>query len=69
MTGMGIFIIQLICAGIWLKYFIYGPLEWLWRALTFMTFDIPFRREVIPAQKLTLDIVPAVTDKIMQNKN
>ncbi len=30
---------QLILSNIWLKYFNYGPLEWLWRCLTF--FKLP----------------------------
>jgi uncharacterized protein len=28
----------------WLRRFHYGPLEWAWRALTYWTRDIPFRR-------------------------
>jgi uncharacterized protein len=31
----GIWIFQLICSPIWLKYFQYGPAEWLWRSLTY----------------------------------
>ncbi|MGK0253912.1 MAG: hypothetical protein ACI9OE_001394, partial [Mariniflexile sp.] len=30
-----IWIIQLIFSPIWLKYFLYGPAEWLWRSLTY----------------------------------
>ena len=38
-----IWIIQLIVSPIWLRYFVFGPLEWLWRSLTYMQWE-PFRR-------------------------
>jgi len=31
----GIWIFQLITSPIWLKYFLYGPFEWVWRSLTY----------------------------------
>lgn len=31
----GIWIFQLIFSPIWLKYFYYGPAEWIWRSLTY----------------------------------
>ena len=31
-----IWIFQLIVSPLWLKYFRYGPVEWLWRTLTYM---------------------------------
>ncbi len=31
-------------AHAWLRRYHYGPLEWVWRALTYWTHDIPFRR-------------------------
>ena len=30
-----IFLIQIIVSTIWLKYFEFGPVEWLWRSLTY----------------------------------
>jgi uncharacterized protein len=30
-----IYVIQVLLAKIWLKYFAFGPLEWLWRSLTY----------------------------------
>ncbi len=30
-----IWIVQLTISTIWLKYFQFGPLEWLWRSLTY----------------------------------
>ncbi|MFZ9003243.1 MAG: DUF418 domain-containing protein [Robiginitalea sp.] len=32
---LGIWLFQLITSPIWLKYFRFGPLEWLWRSLTY----------------------------------
>lgn len=33
--GVAFFIIQIILSTIWLKYFNYGPVEWLWRSATY----------------------------------
>jgi uncharacterized protein len=33
--GIAVFIIQIILSTIWLKYFNYGPVEWLWRSATY----------------------------------
>lgn len=33
---VGIWALQLIWSPIWLKYFRFGPAEWLWRSLTYM---------------------------------
>ncbi|MDP3471629.1 MAG: DUF418 domain-containing protein, partial [Algoriphagus sp.] len=38
-----IWIFQLILSPIWLRYFHYGPLEWLWRNLSYMKVH-PFRK-------------------------
>jgi uncharacterized protein len=32
---LGIWIFQLIASPIWLKYFLYGPMEWVWRSLSY----------------------------------
>ena len=34
-----VFIVQMIYSPIWLKYFKYGPFEWLWRSLTYWKFQ------------------------------
>lgn len=39
-----IWILQLIVSPIWLRYFYFGPLEWLWRSLTYWRIQ-PMRRE------------------------
>ena len=41
--GIGFFIIQIIISTIWLKYFNYGPLEWLWRSATYRKWQ-PMRK-------------------------
>ncbi|MEL6975124.1 MAG: DUF418 domain-containing protein [Bacteroidota bacterium] len=33
--AIGIIIVQMALSKLWLKHFKYGPLEWLWRSLTF----------------------------------
>ena len=40
---------QLFLSPIWLRYFLFGPLEWLWRSLTYWQRE-PFRRDPAPAQ-------------------
>ncbi|MDZ4807804.1 MAG: DUF418 domain-containing protein [Bacteroidota bacterium] len=42
--GIGVFIIQIILSSIWLKYFNYGPLEWLWRSATYKKWQ-PMRKK------------------------
>jgi len=35
---------QLIVSPLWLRYFLFGPFEWLWRSLTYLRFQ-PIRRK------------------------
>jgi uncharacterized protein len=37
--GIGFFIIQIMYSTIWLKYFNFGPVEWLWRSATYNTWQ------------------------------
>jgi uncharacterized protein len=39
----GIWAVQLVVSPLWLTYFYFGPLEWLWRSLTYWKRQ-PFRR-------------------------
>ena len=41
--GIIVFIIQVIISTAWLKYFNYGPVEWLWRSATYKKWQ-PFRK-------------------------
>lgn len=36
LIGQGIFALQVVFSNIWLRYFRYGPLEWLWRSGTYL---------------------------------
>jgi len=41
--GIVIYILQIIFSKYWLKSYLYGPLEWLWRSGTYMKFQ-PFKK-------------------------
>lgn len=36
--AIGIFVIQVVLSKLWLRYFEFGPLEWVWRQLTYGKF-------------------------------
>jgi uncharacterized protein len=40
---LGIWIFQLILSPLWLRYFYFGPAEWLWRKLSYLN-NPPFRK-------------------------
>jgi uncharacterized protein len=42
--GLLIYIVQWALSYVWLKYYLYGPLEWLWRTGTYMSRQ-PFTRK------------------------
>tara|TARA_B110001452_G_C15205913_1_gene418359 strand:- start:267 stop:1484 length:1218 start_codon:yes stop_codon:yes gene_type:complete len=42
---IGIWTLQLVLAPLWLEKYRFGPLEWLWRSLTYMSIQ-PMRREL-----------------------
>jgi uncharacterized protein len=35
LTALAIFLFQIAVSALWLKYFSYGPMEWIWRQLTY----------------------------------
>ena len=41
--GIAVFIVQIILSTAWLKYFNYGPVEWLWRSATYKKWQV-FRK-------------------------
>lgn len=45
LVALAIWIVQLLGSPLWLHYFRFGPLEWLWRSLTYWKWQ-PFRRRV-----------------------
>ena len=46
-AGVIFFTLQVCFAHWWLKRFHYGPLEWLWRAGTYLTLNVPFKRKPV----------------------
>ncbi len=42
--GIVIYAVQIICSKYWLKKYLYGPLEWLWRSGTYLKLQ-PFRKK------------------------
>lgn len=43
LLGIALWIMQIFIAVWWFKNFRYGPLEWLWRAGTYTTWNVPFK--------------------------
>lgn len=43
LLGLAIYAIQIIISKYWLKYFLYGPFEWLWRSATYLKIQ-PFKK-------------------------
>jgi len=43
--GVGFFILQIIISTIWLKYFNYGPVEWLWRSATYKKWQTMIKKQ------------------------
>ncbi|HEX8250335.1 MAG TPA: DUF418 domain-containing protein [Pyrinomonadaceae bacterium] len=35
LLALGVFLFQILLSAVWLKYFRYGPVEWIWRQLTY----------------------------------
>jgi uncharacterized protein len=49
---IGIWVLQLVVSPLWLRYFYFGPLEWVWRSLTYWGRQ-PFRRAAAGPARLT----------------
>lgn len=43
LLGIVLWIMQILIAIWWFKHYRYGPLEWLWRAGTYTTWNVPFK--------------------------
>lgn len=41
--GLVIYALQIVFSKLWMKYYLYGPLEWLWRSVTYLKWQ-PFRK-------------------------
>lgn len=44
LLGIALWIAQILLAIWWFRHFRYGPLEWLWRAGTYTTWKVPFKK-------------------------
>ncbi|MGL1888359.1 MAG: DUF418 domain-containing protein [Reichenbachiella sp.] len=42
--GLVLFLIQVLIGSEWLKKYKYGPLEWVWRAMTLRNFNLPLKK-------------------------
>jgi uncharacterized protein len=49
-TVLAIWVTQLVVSLFWLRHFRFGPLEWLWRSLTYWKLQ-PFRRSALSARQ------------------
>ena len=46
LTALAIFLFQILLSALWLKYFNYGPMEWIWRQLTYrQRLDLRIKRQ------------------------
>ncbi len=45
LLGLVAFVVQVIFAHLWFRRFLYGPVEWCWRAATYLTVKVPFVRK------------------------
>lgn len=46
LIALGIFAAQIFLSALWLKYFAYGPMEWIWRQLTYrQRLDLRLKRQ------------------------
>ena len=43
LTALGVFVLQVLASTLWLRFFQFGPLEWIWRQLTYRQ-RLPLRR-------------------------
>jgi uncharacterized protein len=43
---LAVWTLQLVISPIWLQHFLFGPLEWLWRSLTYLQWE-PLRRSPV----------------------
>ncbi len=52
--ALGVFIFQIFISTAWLRFFNYGPLEWLWRSATYGRWQkmLKHKKENLPAQEV-----------------
>lgn len=50
-VALAIWVVQLLLSPVWLRSYVFGPLEWLWRSLTYWRLQ-PMRRKASPTMEL-----------------
>lgn len=50
LLALGIYAVQLIVSPLWLRRFAFGPLEWIWRRLTYGPIQLSITPPPLPAQ-------------------
>lgn len=58
--GVGLWVVQLALSGLWLRWFVIGPVEWAWRSLTWGKVEPLRRRSVVPSQHPPAEPEPPV---------
>ncbi|HLG13492.1 MAG TPA: DUF418 domain-containing protein [Blastocatellia bacterium] len=54
LIALAIFMCQILMSALWLKYFSYGPLEWIWRQFTYRRrLDLRLKRQPTTVDSLT----------------
>lgn len=48
LVALGVVLFQIAFANVWMRFFVSGPLEWVWRSLAYVKMQ-PFRRRAVPA--------------------
>jgi uncharacterized protein len=56
--GLVAFAAQVAFARLWFRSFHYGPVEWVWRAGTYLTTDVPFRKAAANASTPAIPQAP-----------
>lgn len=56
LIALSVYIFQILFSTLWLKYFQYGPLEWLWRQLTYGT-RLPLLKKAVTVEKKVEPVV------------
>lgn len=44
LIAVGIYVVEVLFSHLWLHYYQYGPLEWIWRILTYGKW-LPLRKD------------------------
>lgn len=53
LIALAIFLFQILMSALWLKYFAYGPMEWIWRQLTYrQRLDLRLKRALHEESKI-----------------